>query len=562
MKKATEATPNIQLQQARKRRNMRQEDVAAVIGTTPVNVSRWEKGVTFPSFRFRHELCKFFSMSMEELGLLTYGTQDIKSSTINDDAEIKTKETATQENNYSPLLEVKSISQKSINSNSILPNPQIFLGRENLIKRIFSALVSRNNISISGLPRIGKTYVLKRLSSPKEQHQFELETGQELGRCIFVYINLEAFLQKSFDGFFETLSRYVIQQGQEKMELTYHSELGADSFTDILDQINKQAFYPVLLMDMFDEIVKNEQIYSILGFLRAHATMGRISYVTSSIALLYDICQNNIAGSPFFNIFYPYRLEEFSDAEALDFMGKLAESSGLIFNQEEKLWVRKEAGLHPFFIQRVCNVLLEEGQQSFSGDIDLLKIRKLAYRDLLPHFTDIWQRLTETQRASLRDEGQQKNHQSRNLPELSESAFFRQFVRNTFEIGLFQMSIHELEEALNKINDLAALGETNLRLMKAVTQRLNPDILPTSVEKGKVIRDILKESLERLSGSGVRTDFAPDWQYYNILYYRYFRHHLKNNMIAARLGYTSDRWYYRNRSKAIEALRNALFEME
>ncbi len=54
---------------------------------------------------------------------------------------------------------------------------------------------------------------------------------------------------------------------------------------------------------------------------------------------------------------------------------------------------------------------------------------------------------------------------------------------------------------------------------------------------------------------------APDWMYYNILYYRYFRLHLNNSRISERLG-SGVRQYYRAQIKAIEALRNILLEME
>ena len=76
------------------------------------------------------------------------------------------------------------------------------------------------------------------------------------------------------------------------------------------------------------------------------------------------------------------------------------------------------------------------------------------------------------------------------------------------------------------------------------------------------MREVLKKAFERLGGSGVRTDMAPEWKYYNILYYRYFKYHLKNEQIAARLQFTSIRQYYRERNKAIEALLHILVKME
>ncbi len=69
MKRAVDATPNKYLIAARLNKNLLQRDVAALIGTTPVNISRWEGGITVPGTHFRHQLSVLFGKSEEELGL-------------------------------------------------------------------------------------------------------------------------------------------------------------------------------------------------------------------------------------------------------------------------------------------------------------------------------------------------------------------------------------------------------------------------------------------------------------------------------------------------------------
>jgi hypothetical protein len=146
---------------------------------------------------------------------------------------------------------------------------------------------------------------------------------------------------------------------------------------------------------------------------------------------------------------------------------------------------------------------------------------------------------------------------------LSESDIFRQFVLNICQVEVFRITPEELEKALDKIDDPKALGETNLRLMKAVSKHISKrNEIPSAVERGIVMHKVLKEAFERLRGSGVRTDLAREWKYYNILYYRYFKYHLKNEQIAARLQFTSIRQYYRERNKAVEALLHILVKME
>ena len=64
------AIPNTRLLQARLHRHWSQREVAAKLGTSFVNVSRWERGITIPGPYFRQQLCVLFDTSPQELGLL------------------------------------------------------------------------------------------------------------------------------------------------------------------------------------------------------------------------------------------------------------------------------------------------------------------------------------------------------------------------------------------------------------------------------------------------------------------------------------------------------------
>lgn len=70
MKKSSQAFSNHKLITARFQRHLSQQEVADLIGTTRVNVSRWECGVTCPSPYFRQQLCTFFEKNAEELGII------------------------------------------------------------------------------------------------------------------------------------------------------------------------------------------------------------------------------------------------------------------------------------------------------------------------------------------------------------------------------------------------------------------------------------------------------------------------------------------------------------
>jgi len=62
--------PNLFLIRERERHNWSQDDVAGKIGTTKLNVHRWETGRTKPSPYYRQKLCALFEKSPAELGFV------------------------------------------------------------------------------------------------------------------------------------------------------------------------------------------------------------------------------------------------------------------------------------------------------------------------------------------------------------------------------------------------------------------------------------------------------------------------------------------------------------
>ena len=66
---STAAPVRARLHHAREMRGWTQQEVAALIGTTLLNVSRWERGITTPGPYFRAKLCQLFGKSPQELDL-------------------------------------------------------------------------------------------------------------------------------------------------------------------------------------------------------------------------------------------------------------------------------------------------------------------------------------------------------------------------------------------------------------------------------------------------------------------------------------------------------------
>jgi len=150
MKKADEAIPNNKLKQERVERNWTQGQVAEKIGTTRVNVSRWEHGRVLPEMYFRQQLCELFGKNAHELGLLpenvsANGEQPVQCTANTQDVP------STVSTTSSPLWHVP-----------YRRNP-FFTGREEILQLLHDALHRHpvaaliQSAAISGLGGIGKT---------------------------------------------------------------------------------------------------------------------------------------------------------------------------------------------------------------------------------------------------------------------------------------------------------------------------------------------------------------------------------------------------------------------
>jgi predicted ATPase/DNA-binding CsgD family transcriptional regulator/DNA-binding transcriptional regulator YiaG len=65
-------TPNERLKAQRLKKNWSQVYVATMIGTSDVEVSRWETGTAVPTLYFREQLCELFGATPEELGFVSF----------------------------------------------------------------------------------------------------------------------------------------------------------------------------------------------------------------------------------------------------------------------------------------------------------------------------------------------------------------------------------------------------------------------------------------------------------------------------------------------------------
>ena len=146
--------PNEQLRNARLGNHWSQQELASHIGTTRLNVSRWERGITFPSPYFRHRLCTLFGKNVQELGLLQNASTDhaIQHPADHFSHNKKPSDASAQE---------KEQAHWHLPSRRNL----FFTGREEVLIRLRNAFHARKTATatqvyaLSGLGGIGKTQI-------------------------------------------------------------------------------------------------------------------------------------------------------------------------------------------------------------------------------------------------------------------------------------------------------------------------------------------------------------------------------------------------------------------
>jgi tetratricopeptide (TPR) repeat protein/DNA-binding XRE family transcriptional regulator len=126
--------------EARNQRGWSQQEMADLIGTTHVNVSRWERGITRPTPYFRRKLCTLFGKSEQELDL----TPMPADTPIPPVAPIATHPSGNAV--YDPSIPA--------------PLPMHLVGRDAALERVKARLFAGGSVALSalnGLPGIGKT---------------------------------------------------------------------------------------------------------------------------------------------------------------------------------------------------------------------------------------------------------------------------------------------------------------------------------------------------------------------------------------------------------------------
>ena len=256
-----------------------------------------------------------------------------------------------------------------------------FVGRCKEINEIKSRVLGKNfgNLSIVGLPRIGKTsLVYNALIEQKEQ----LLNGQKIA-VVFITMSVYNRAQELYTAIMEKTAK-IIRDKDEKLFCSLSDATAAftdcKKLEDFLFLSRHNGYRIIVILDEFDHC-KNIFEINDFQFLRELSTMPetRLCLITTSRNTLQELEIRCGGISNFYGVFSDLRLELFHEERDLPLYWKWAEKNGIEVSQEYKQEILYYAGNHPFLIDllnyHVFNKIVNENHdkkdliENISSDI-------------------------------------------------------------------------------------------------------------------------------------------------------------------------------------------------
>jgi transcriptional regulator with XRE-family HTH domain len=304
-----------------------QIEVADRIGTTSVNVSRWENGVTFPSRYYRQKLCALYNTSDRELGLThKHKEEELPGSTT-------------------PVFLF----------NEPLPEPGELYARQRERETLLSRTTRKASTSIIGPRRIGKTWLMRYL---------RLVALERLGSSFRIgYLDGMSPRCKTVIGF--------VAEALGKLGLTVPEVIeGLETLDRSLQELLAKKVIPVLCIDEFERLSSREE-FSLDFFegLRAMTSTSDLVLIIASKSPLRQVIDQRTQGSPFFNIFEQVSLKPFTYSDTEQFIFEKGNVAGFQPRERDYLWKygrlnEGEQVWWPVRLQLVGKILVEDLQQA------------------------------------------------------------------------------------------------------------------------------------------------------------------------------------------------------
>ncbi len=324
--------------------------------------------------------------------------------------------------------------------------PGEFHNREAELSSVFNRLIHDESTAIVGEPHIGKTSFLLKMADSATQRFYMSEKAD---RTTFTFINLHRigndynpaqFWEEALEALFEKPGHAATAK---RLQETRDAGFESRSIEKIFTHLGEQQKLVVLLLDEFERLLKhpNFQDPSFFALLRSVASLtGGLAIIPAtrlSVATMNELGRGLLdTGSPFFNIMIEVKLDLF-DESSLD---TLLDQAGELLGPDDRRYIRRVAGRHPFLHQAMAASLVES-----SGENHPDKVAERFYGMISFHFDDLWATLDDRTRTtavilSLVELGGRGLGESFAYGEIENAAAFGPELRNLEERGLAEQA--------------------------------------------------------------------------------------------------------------------------
>jgi hypothetical protein len=279
--------------------------------------------------------------------------------------------------------------------------PREFLNREDELRTIFNRLRNGESTVLVGEPHIGKTSLLLKLADQPTQRAY---LGSDASRLSVASLDLHpidaCFTPTAF--WKEALEPLQEHPGDaataRRLKESVQSDYDRRSLERLFNHLGTQGRRLVLLIDEFERLLSHPNFHdpAFFALLRSLATRtGGLALVTASRLSVAEMNERGRGlldtGSPFFNNVIEVRLRPFDENTA----NALLDQASDAFSPDDRRFIRRVAGRHPFLLQAMAATLLET-----SGDDRHARAAEAFYDRISFHFDDLWRTLDDRTRTT------------------------------------------------------------------------------------------------------------------------------------------------------------------
>lgn len=279
--------------------------------------------------------------------------------------------------------------------------PDEFLNRKSELRTILNRVRHGDSSAIVGEPHIGKTSLLLKLAHEptrwaylgEESHNATVRLldlhpiGADYAPSAFWNEALEPLAERTDDSALPGLTEQAVKTGHARRALE-----------KLFDHLGQGGHRLVLMLDEFERLLihPNFQDPAFFALLRSLGTRtGGLVVITASRLSVAEMNERGRelleTGSPFFNNVIEIRLRPFDDVT----VGTLLDQGGEQFAPDDRRFIRRVAGRHPFLLQAMAAAVAES-----QGEQRQAQAAERFYEWTTFHFDDLWRVLDDRTRTT------------------------------------------------------------------------------------------------------------------------------------------------------------------